>query len=288
MRVYVAGNIVIDETWFIHELPHKGESIHGIKTSQDIGGKGANQAIVIARCGIDTRLIAATGNDINGQWIRQRMQREKLALVPENSLSDHSDTSIIFNSSDGDNAIITTMAAADTLDVETILPYLADALPGDILLQQGNFSVAKTRALFTRAKSRGLTTVFNPSPVNPDFATLWPLIDIAVVNQHEAELLRPAGVTTLIVTHGAAGVELFHNGQHTFCPAAPVTAVDSTGAGDTFLAVFLASMLSRGAPPDLLALQHATAAAAITVSRTGTLNAFPGEDELAALLASRP
>lgn len=285
MRVYVAGNIVVDETWSIHELPQKGASIHGVKSSQDIGGKGANQAIVISRCGIDTQLIAATGNDINGQWIRDCVQSEKLTLNPQSSISEHSDTSIIFTSHDGDNAIITTMAAAEALTLDIILAHLADASAGDILLQQGNFSVDKTRALFRWAKKHGLITVFNPSPANPGFADLWPLVDIAVVNQHEAELLQPVGIPTLVITQGAAGAELITDAQYHFCPATPVQVVDSTGAGDTFLAVLLASALLRGVAPDALALQHASAAAAITVSRTGTLKAFPTEDELRALLA---
>lgn len=287
MRVYVAGNIVVDETWSIDQLPKKGASIHGKKIAQDIGGKGANQAIILSRCGIDTRLISATGDDINGQWIRERIRHEKLTLLPSQFLSAHSDTSIIFNSSDGDNAIITTTAAADALAADIILSHLADAAAGDILLQQGNFSAEKTRRLFSWAKAHGLTTVFNPSPVNPDFADLWPLIDIAVVNQPEADLLQPAGVNTLVITQGAAGALLIRGNQRMFCPAINVAAVDTTGAGDTFLAVLLASALLRGVAPDLLALQHASAAAAITVSRTGTLNAFPDADELQRILAQR-
>ncbi len=86
-----------------------------------------------------------------------------------------------------------------------MIPHMADAVAGDILLQQGNFSLDKTRALFQYARSRGMTTVFNPSPVNPDFCHLWPLIDIAVVNESEAELLQPYGVKTLVITQGAAG-----------------------------------------------------------------------------------
>ncbi|EJL88459.1 PfkB family carbohydrate kinase [Pantoea sp. GM01] len=287
MRIYVAGNIVVDETWSIGDLPQKGASIHGVKTSQDIGGKGANQAIVISRCGIDTRLIAAIGHDINGRWMREKISHETLTLFPTEYSSSHSDASIILNSSDGDNAIITTTAAADALSIEQMLPYLADAQAGDILLQQGNFSVEKTRLLFMWAKANGLKTVFNPSPVNPDFVQLWPLVDIAVVNQLEADLLQPAGINTLVITQGAAGVWLITDAQRLFCPATPVQAVDSTGAGDTFLAVLLASSLLRGVQPDALALRHASQAAAITVSRTGTLNAFPTPAELAALLAMR-
>ncbi|PVW80913.1 ribokinase, partial [Klebsiella pneumoniae] len=53
MRVYVTGNITVDETWSIPDIPKKGASIHGVKVSQDIGGKGANQAIILSRCGIE-------------------------------------------------------------------------------------------------------------------------------------------------------------------------------------------------------------------------------------------
>ncbi|BBQ78582.1 ribokinase [Raoultella ornithinolytica] len=286
MRVYVIGNITVDETWSVSDIPKKGTSIHGVKVSQDIGGKGANQAIILSRSGIETRLIAATGNDSNGIWIRQRIQNEALTLLPDCHFNQHSDTSIILNSADGDNAIITTTAAADTFHLDDIIPHMADAAAGDILLQQGNFSLEKTRALFQYARTRGMTTVFNPSPVNPDFCHLWPLIDIAVVNESEAELLQPYGVKTLVITQGAAGAWLIRDGQRQFCPAAPAEALDTTGAGDTFLAVMLASALLRDVEPDRLALTHASRAAAITVSRRGTLSAFPDAQELAALLAT--
>ncbi|EFE97977.1 PfkB family carbohydrate kinase [Serratia odorifera] len=285
MRAYVTGNITVDEAWSISDIPKKGSSIHGIKTSQDIGGKGANQAIILSRCGIETRLIAATGSDSNGIWIRQKIKNEPLTLLPDCNFNQHSDTSIILNIADGDNAIITTTAAADTFGLDDIIPHLADAAVGDILLQQGNFSLDKTRSLFQFAKAQGMTTVFNPSPVNPDFCHLWPLIDIAVVNESEAELLQPYGVKTLVITQGAAGAWLIRDGLRHFCPATSVEALDTTGAGDTFLAVMLASALLRGVEPDDLALAHASRAAAITVSRRGTLSAFPDGNELAALLA---
>ncbi len=91
---------------------------------------------------------------------------------------------------------------------------------------------------------------------------------------------------SLVITQGAAGAWLVQEGQCQFCPAVPAEALDTTGAGDTFLAVMLASALLRGVAPDALALAHASRAAAITVSRRGTLSAFPGSRELAALLTT--
>ncbi|MCX0501667.1 ribokinase [Erwinia billingiae] len=284
MRVYVTGNITVDEIWSIPDIPTKGSSIHGNKTSQDIGGKGANQAILLSRCGIETILVAAIGNDSNGKWIKEQMLAEPLQLLPETLFPCHSDTSIIFNSADGDNAIITTTTAADSLSLTEITQALSAAQPGDVLLQQGNFSVEKTRGLFEFANARGMITVFNPSPVKAAFAELWSLVDIAVLNQHEAALLKPEGVKMLVVTHGSQGALLKTPDNEAFCSAIPVTAVDSTGAGDTFLAVMLASALLRKSEIDMLALTHASKAAAITVSRPGTYSAFPSIVELSAIL----
>ncbi len=186
MRVYVAGNITVDETWSIADIPLKGASVHGNKVSQDIGGKGANQAILLSRCGIETHLIAATGKDSNGITLRQQLTQEPLYFVPAEPVHPFSDTSLILNSADGDNAIITSTGAADALSIDIISAHLAAARAGDVLVQQGNFSPEKTHALFQLAKSRGLITVFNPSPVHAGFSACWPLVDIAVVNQHEA------------------------------------------------------------------------------------------------------
>ena len=288
MRVYVIGNITVDENWAIADIPTKGSSIHGNKVSQDIGGKGANQAILLSRCGINTTLIAAMGNDVNGRWMAEKIRHETLRHLPVSFSPCSSDMSLIFNCADGDNAIITTTTAADSLTAETITLALADAVPGDMMLMQGNFSFEKTRHLFRLARARGMTTVFNPSPVKPDFCHLWPWVDIAVLNQLEAEELHPTGVTNLVITQGAQGATLRTDTQQTFCPAAVTQAVDTTGAGDTFLAVMLASSLLRNSGIDELALTHASQAAAITVSRWGTYSAFPTCAELHTLLNPAP
>lgn len=286
MRVYVAGNITVDETWSVTDIPAKGASVHGYQRSQDIGGKGANQAIVLSRCGIETCLLAATGHDSNGKWIRQQLMNEPVTLLPTQSITALSDTSLILHSADGDNAIITSKTAAEALDIDTLRHHLASARPGDLLVQQGNFSPEKTHALFSLAKSQGLITVFNPSPVHAGFAACWSLVDIAVANQHEAQQLQPDAVNTVVTTLGSAGVWLTQGDQRIFCPAHPADAVDTTGAGDTFLAVMLASAILREGDIDALALAHASQAAALTVSRYGTRQAFPTAEELAALLQS--
>lgn len=285
MHIYVVGNVAVDETWRCASLPQKGESLHGHKITQDIGGKGANQAIVLSRCGLPVTFIAGRGNDYYGQWINHALALESLRFYPANGISAHSDASIIFATEDGDNAIMTTTTAAEALTFDVITPFLANVCSGDILLLQGNFSVDKTRALLTFARRKNMVTVFNPSPVKSAFSDLWPLVDIAVVNEHEAQWLNPDPAATRVVeTLGPQGVRLRYQQQSIHVDAAPATVIDTTGAGDTFLAVMLASALLRGTHPDALALLHGSRAAALTINRRGTLQAFPDQKTLASLL----
>ncbi|OON41652.1 ribokinase [Izhakiella australiensis] len=285
MHIFVVGNIAVDETWTIDDLPEKGSSIFGNKTSQQPGGKGANQAVIFSRCKIPTTLIAATGNDHYGEWLHRLLNSQPDLYFPLLQQPCHTDTSIILNSQDGDNTIITATDAASALTLEVISQQLTLAKPGDLLVQQGNFSLEKTAAIFRLAREKGLITAFNPSPVRREFTTLWPLVDIVVLNHLEAELLQPpAELPCVITTQGAAGTQMTSFGRDYFCPAVMAQVVDTTGAGDTFLAVALASALRRGGNPDLLALQHASRAAAITITERGTWNAFPNADVLQSLL----
>ena len=72
MKVFVVGNIAMDQTLAVDRMPIEGESIFGSKISSDLGGKGTNQAIVLARCGIPTILIAAIGTDAQSQQMREK------------------------------------------------------------------------------------------------------------------------------------------------------------------------------------------------------------------------
>lgn len=299
MKVFVVGNIGVDETFMINELPAKGASIHGIKTHQDLGGKGANQAIILSRCGIDTTLVAALGNDTQGQWCRETINREPLTLRPDYFCAARTDSSLIFTCADGDNAIITTTTAAQALSLDDIHQALSLSCEQDVVLQQGNFSAEKTEAIFRLARENKLTTVFNPSPLTIQFKAILPLVDILVVNQLEAQglsgvsdialaatSLLEAGVGQVIITLGADGALLLDAHQRQQIAAAPVEVVDTTGAGDTFLAVMLASALKRRLPVCRQDLVCAAMASAITIGRTGTLSAFPNQQELADILAA--
>ncbi|RTM10140.1 MAG: ribokinase [Hyphomicrobiales bacterium] len=296
MHAYVIGNVAVDETIRVDQWPLAGASIFGSHGSSDLGGKGANQAVVMARCGLSTTLIAPVGAEFRAQSIAERLATEPVECRLLRQEGRSSDFSIIFTTPDGENAIVTTTDAAENLRPEDALPAIRKAQAGDLAVFQGNLSGATTEALLNEARRRGMITAFNPSPLRPSFQDLWPLVDIAFLNAGEAltltgasgeaaaAVLHARGVRDVVLTLGADGALLSGDSAPLRVAAMPTNVVDTTGAGDTFMGVALASAFLRGTRLDELALVHAARASALTVSRKGTLNAFPSIEEMSAIL----
>jgi ribokinase len=297
MHAYVVGNVTVDETISVAAVPEAGASILGRLVSRDLGGKGANQAVVMARCGLPTTLIAAVGTDFRSDMIRQRLAREPVDGRLVEIAGGSSDFSVVFAAPDGENAIVTTTESAEALSLSDAVQALSGSVPGDLVILQGNLTHSVTRGVLEHARTRGMVTAFNPSPLRGFFADLWPLLDIAFLNQGEALALTGAdderaarrlidgGVKQVVLTFGSGGAMLAGAGTTVSVPAEPSVAVDTTGAGDTFMATALASAALRRTFVDRRALEHATRAAALTVGRWGTHAAFPTIAELSAIIS---
>ena len=140
-------------------------------------------------------------------------------------------------------------------------------------------------------------TILNPAPIAFDYAGLWPMVDIAVLNQAEAETLtgevdigaaiaalRNRGVGKVVLTLGPGGALVLEGKRPQHVPAEAVTAVDTTGAGDVLVGV-LAAAIDRGLPL-IPAVCWAVAAASKKVTRRGTSSGFPTTEELAVLASA--
>ncbi|POF28258.1 ribokinase [Roseibium marinum] len=297
MRAYVIGNVAIDETISVSSFPQAGASLLGREQSRDLGGKGANQSVVCGRCGLPTTLIAAVGEGFRSRMIQDQLAREPIESELIRLSGVASDFSIVFTTPDGENAIVTTTEAAESLTLDAVLRTLSKARPGDIAVLQGNLSEAVTRGILKTAREKALVTAFNPSPLRSYFPDLWPDVDLAFLNKGEAQSLTGTdgeaaarkllaeGVRQVVLTAGGEGATLADRTGFVSVPAFPATVLDTTGAGDTFMAVAIASSALRGCDLDERALRHASAASALTVGRCGTRSAFPTEQELAGILA---
>ena len=303
-KAVVIANASVDETYAVASLPRPGESMIGTFLARDLGGKGANVAMVLARAGVATTLVASVGDDDRGAFVRSRLAAEPLTMSLVPAAARPTDLSIIYVTPDGDNAIVTTVSAARELEAAHAIAVMDTLATGDLLVLQGNLEREVSFTLIEAARSRNLVIALNPSPLVPWLADAISRVQIVFANEAEAEeltgecgdaavrALLASGAEQVIVTRGAAGSVLgtrhgFNDMHGDFrlvtVAAEPIEVVDTTGAGDTFMAVALASAARRGVSIDEIALLHAARAAAITVSRRGTASAFPGRRELDAL-----
>jgi ribokinase len=296
MRCFVVGNVTIDTTFAIEDFPKAGVSIHGRELSVGLGGKGCNQAIVFGRAGLDTTLIAAVGDDSRGSMIRSMIAAEPIRAILFAHTGGASDASTILSAASGDNANITTAFCAKNLPFARTVSALGDAASGDLLVLQGNLTDETTFNLLKFGRALGMATAFNPSPLRQSMAEMLEWVDIVFLNEAEtlamagtsqeaaAHVLLEKGPGQVVITMGSGGAILANAQGVARMPAQPTNVVDTTGAGDTFMATALASAALRNICLDRTAMMAAAEAAALTVGRVGTQAAFPTVDEMAALL----
>ncbi len=286
-RVFVFGNAAWDETLYLAALPAQGASVHVRRGPEGLGGKGANQAVVLSRAGVPVTLVAALGQDARGDAVASALASEALRSVLVR-LSCATDWSVVLVAGAAENAILTTREAALALSPEVLRAALAGAGPGDLCLVQGNLSVATTRAAVDAAKALGMAVAFNPSPVDPAFAGLFENVDVLFLNRNEAAaygaIVSAAGA--VVETLGAEGARMSGRDGEVRIAAAPTTAIDPTGAGDAFLGAALAVARGRAWRIDCDALTAGARAAALVVGRAGAFPAMPTRDEMAAIIAA--
>lgn len=293
MTLFVVGNVTEDLIFGLDRLPADGETLIAANRISDIGGKGFNQALIAARSGIAVRLIAPVGRDDAGRRARLLAAAKpfEAVLIDKDTPTDQSLIAVALS---GENFIISSAFAARALTVAEVIAAVGDAAPGDQLLLQGNLSQDTTIGMLEWARGLGIRTTVNPSPVQWDYRPLWSLIDRLILNVPELatlsgevdvengiSALASLGVDEIIVTKGAGGAVMDVGGTRWSVPAAPVSVVDTAGAGDTFCAALLAALQRGYAPP--MAMQIAARAAAITIGRSGTWSSFPAIDELTAI-----
>jgi ribokinase len=291
--IHVIGNAAIDSLIRVDRFPRPGETIVALGASEDLGGKGANQAVAAARCGALVRLVAPIGDDALGERIRSSLAREGVLMDGVTTSPFGTDRCVITVDHHGENTILSLIEAARHFDPIAETRIESWIAPGDLVVMQGNLRPNVTRDCLALARAKGAATVLNPSPTYAGADYDWTLVDLVLVNRGEAiELaggeaqeaareLCKKGAGAVVLTLGADGAAFF-SADDTFCVAAPqVIAIDAVGAGDVFCGVLIAAKaLGRNARD---ALAAATEADSISVTRKGVLASFPSWEEMAGL-----
>ena len=285
MTIYNLGSINIDMVYQVPHLPAPGETLAAKTYSQGLGGKGANMSVAAARAAARVRHIGAIGAD--GRWAAQRLLEYGVETTHIVELSNATGHAIINVDDAGENAIVLWAGANDQITVDQIGRALAEANTGDTLMMQNETAGQLDAAIM--AKDLGLQVVYAAAPFDADAVTaLLPYIDLLVLNEVEAEQLEAAigqsieglSIQDVIVTLGANGCRWYSNVAKlvTDFPAIKVDPIDTTGAGDTFTG-YLVAGLDRGMVMEQ-AIQLATQAGALMVTRLGTADVIPDLKEI--------
>lgn len=288
--ILVVGSANLDFVVRASRIPAPGETVLGHAFQTYPGGKGANQAVASARAGgAATHMLLALGDDAYARPLEASLGSAGVQLHIVRTPGVPTGTAFICVSDDAENAI-TVAPGANRLLRAQHLP----ALDGfSHLLMQLETPLDTVTACARSARAKGVKVVLNAAPAQPLDAQLLALVDVLVVNQGElasiadhigtvADCLERLDVPTVVVTLGAQGCCARVGKNHLLQPSFPVTAVDSTGAGDTFCGVLVAA-LSEGNGMQA-AMRRAAAAAALACTQNGAQSSIPTRDAVATLL----
>ena len=296
-KIVVIGSCNTDMVIKGQRLPVPGETVLGGEFFMNPGGKGANQAVAVARMGGNVSFISKTGNDVFGRQSIELYKQENIGT--ENIFSDANNPSgvdLITVDAHGENCIAVASGANATLLAADIDKAKNEIERADIILMQLEIPLETVEYVAKKAFERGQKVVLNPAPAQHLSAELMKCLYLITPNKTEAEILSgikvadwetaqkaadviaKKGVENVIVTLGSMGALIKEKNQYHKVEAVKVKALDTTAAGDTFngaLCVGLAEGLSLKESVEL-----ATKASAVTVTRMGAQNSIPYRREL--------
>lgn len=279
-------------------LPVPGETVIGQEFMMNPGGKGANQAVAIARMGGSVSFITKTGNDLFGRQSVELYNAENIKTDYVFSDQDSpSGVAMISVDAFGENCILVAPGANAKLSTEDIEKARGEIEAAEILLMQLEIPMETVEYAAAIAHAKGVKVALNPAPAQTLSDKLLQCLYIITPNNTEAEMLsgihvadwasarRAAdtiskrGVQIVVITLGALGALVKEGDCYHEVDSEKVNAIDTTAAGDTFCGTLCVALSEGKCVVD--AVKLACKAAAITVTRMGAQAAIPHRHEVA-------
>ena len=297
-KIVVIGSTNTDMVISGKRLPVPGETISDGRFMMAPGGKGANQAVAVARLSAKRGscvFIAKVGDDLFGRDTARRMHSEGVVARLVVDKAEPSGTALILVDSKGQNVISVALGANGTLSLKDVAPFRREIENASALVMQLETPVETVAWAAKVAHDARVSVILNPAPARKLPRTLYPLIDWITPNETEAELLTGVKVTDaasaakataammkrgvghVIITMGSKGVYCGDCGK--LFPCRRVKAVDCVAAGDTFNGAFAVALAEGKGCAD--AIDFAQKAAAISVTRPGARPSIPYRKEIA-------
>jgi ribokinase len=301
VSILVVGSSVLDQVSRVERFPVAGESVRGSDVQLFPGGKGANQAVAVARLGAKTMFCTCVGNDANGHQMIQSMKAEDINCDHiEYNRSHPTGTAMIALNEEGQNMIIACLGSNLFFSPEFAFKVAHQNLHHVLLLQ----AEVPLETVHAAAEASQGIVIFNPAPAISIPSQLYTSVDYLTPNEHEASHLvgfpvrsvydarRAAdeimtrGCPNVVITLGSLGAYYQNATEAGHIKAPLVDVVDTVGAGDCFNGA-LAFAIAHQTPMQM-AVKFAVTCASMSVSHLGAQSGLPYFDELPAIWTKSP
>jgi ribokinase len=289
MKVLNFGSLNLDYTYKVSHIVREGETILAKDVQLNLGGKGFNQSVALARAGVPAYhagLVGEEGLDFYDACKTYGIKTDYIKTV-----TGRCGHTIIQVDDAGQNSIVLFGGANQKNTKEFVDEVLSHFEDGDIILLQNEIN--ELPYIIDQAFAKGMTIVLNPSPYNEQIeACDLGKVSMFILNETEGQQMTGATTPTTIVsamdasfsnakillTLGESGSIYHHGDEEHYQGAFAVDAVDTTAAGDTFTGYFIACMLKK--MPVEVAMIVASKAAALAVTEPGAAQSIPFMSEV--------
>lgn len=295
-KVVVIGSLNYDVCLKQARIPEEGETCFADTVNYCSGGKGANQAVQTAKLGVATYMVGCIGTDVMGQFLKNTLEQYNVHTDYLKIWAGNSGMSVAQSLYDGGVRASVVKGTNDLVSVADVqqLDGLLEA--GDMVVLQLEIPIPVVEYAISFGRERGCFVLLNGAPAAKLNETTLKQVDLFIVNEVEASFYCGNSITSravaeleirkmakyfgniCIFTLGKAGSVVCQGDRIEFIPSIKVQAVDSTGAGDSYIGGLCYGIVNR---MDVFeAARFATCCSAKTVCKTGGQPAMPALEEV--------
>lgn len=296
-KIGVVGSINMDMTVKAERIPLKGETLKGEDLKYIPGGKGANQAVAMAKLGAEVEMYGCVGDDAAGASLVKNLRDNNVETKCIKVVEGVPTGLAMITVGDNDNTIIVVAGTNDYVDIDYVNEIKDSLLECEIVLLQHEIPQETVEYVIALCAENGVKVVLNPGPARPVKQELLEKVTYLTPNEHEAVILFGKDISfeemmkkypeKLVITQGSRGVSTcLKSGEIILVPARKANVVDTTGAGDTLNGAFTVAVTEGKDIADALAF--ANTAAGLSTEKFGAQGGMPARSEVITAMETRP
>nr|WP_302140534.1 ribokinase [uncultured Schaedlerella sp.] len=292
-KIGVVGSINMDMTVKAERIPLKGETLKGWDLQYIPGGKGANQAVAMAKLGAEVEMFGCVGDDAAGESLVKNLQDTGVETGHIKVVPGVPTGLAMITVGENDNTIIVVAGTNNHVDIDYVNEVKDSILECEIVLLQHEIPQETVEYVISFCADNGVKVVLNPGPARPVKQEILEKVTYLTPNEHEAVILFGKDISfeemmkrypeKLVITQGSRGVSTcLKNGEVILVPARKANVVDTTGAGDTLNGAFTVAVTEGKGIAEALAF--ANTAAGLSTEKFGAQGGMPTLEEVRAVM----